>query len=268
MPDRFFSQISLEVGQVVPLDPQQSHHLLHVLRAGVGDSAHLFDGGADAFLARVASKDRRTVRMEVLERIPETNPTMDRIVVAAPVPKGDRFRYLVEKLTEIGVAAYLPVQTKRSVNPLSSSLQQKVEQWVVEACKQCGRNSLLQTLEPLSLTKFLEATGEIPERWVACAPSDLPVLDPALGATANTAKGAEPATTSPASSGAATLGGFSQVLLVGPEGGFTEDEIREIHEQGWAPLSLGTHVLRIETAALAGAVVLLNRAYKPVSQPS
>ncbi|MDP1559797.1 MAG: RsmE family RNA methyltransferase [Pirellulaceae bacterium] len=262
MPDRFFSQSPLQVGQVISLDPQQSHHLLHVLRAEVGDEACLFDGGPDEYLARVHGKDRRSIRLEVVARIERPIPVMDRVLVAAPVPKGDRFRYLIEKLTELGVSAYWPLVTKRAVNPLSPSLQQKVEQWIIEACKQCGRNQPLTTLEPLTLTNFLGVTSRVPERYIACTPTDF----------AQVAGGAMPeSTTSPDPNELGSLmdsteANFDRALLVGPEGGFTADEIGQIQRHGWSPQALGPHVLRIETAAVAGAAMLLNPPFKPVRQ--
>lgn len=262
MPDRFYSQKSLEIGQVVLLDPQQSHHLLHVLRAEVGDEVHLFDGGPDEFLARIDSKDRRSIRVNVLARIERPISNSDRILVAAPVPKGDRFRFLIEKLTELGVSAYLPIVTTRSVNPLTSSLRQKMDQWVIEACKQCARNQLMEIFEAITLPKFLTEHTEIPDRYVACTPADLERV---------TAPGAMKSITNPESSLPNSVGlpletRFSRALLVGPEGGFTVEELGQIQCYRWTPQSLGQNVLRIETAAIAGAVVLLSPPFTPVRQ--
>lgn len=247
---------------MISLDPQQSHHFLHVLRAEVGDEAYLFDGGPDEYLARVNGKDRRTVRLEVVARIERSVPVMDRVLVAAPVPKGDRFRYLIEKLTELGVSAYWPLLTTRTVNPLTPSLQQKVEQWIIEACKQCGRNQRLTTVEPLTLSNFLAVAQRVPERYMACTPDDF----------AQVAAKATPESTSPpdpnelGSSVDSIEPHFDRALMVGPEGGFTADEIGLIRRHGWSPQALGPHVLRIETAAVAGAALLLNPPFKPVRQ--
>jgi 16S rRNA (uracil1498-N3)-methyltransferase len=252
MADRFFSDIALQPDQVVALDPQQSHHLLHVLRAGVGDQIHLFDGGPDEFLGKISGKDRRTVRVEVIQRIARPASNTGQLLVAAPVPKGDRFRFLIEKLTELGVAAYLPLLTKRSANPFTPSLQQKAEQWVIEACKQCGRNSLLRSWAPIHLERFLEATQRIPSRSLACTPADFAVVSSGEESPGvNQFNQEVPAVDwSPAE--------FMGALLVGPEGGFTVDELALVHRYGWQPLTLGHHVLRIETAAVVGAAVMLN----------
>ncbi len=262
MPDRFFSHSPLELGRLVELDQQQSHHILHVLRAELGDEACLFDGSPDEFLARVQGKDRRTVRLEVVARVERSAPVIDRVLVAAPVPKGDRFRYLIEKLTEIGVSAYLPILTKRAVNPLTPSLQQKIEQWVIEACKQCGRNQLLTALEPLRLPDFLRFSERVPERYVACTPADFANVAAPVGSEWT----GDPQRGELRLADISTELNFARALLVGPEGGFTSDELGEIHGRGWHPQVLGPFILRMETAAIAGAAVLVNPPFKPVRQ--
>jgi 16S rRNA (uracil1498-N3)-methyltransferase len=262
MPDRFFSQSPLELGRVVELDQQQSHHMMHVLRAEIGDEACLFDGGPDEFIARVHGKDRRAVRLEVVARVERPAPVIDRVLVAAPVPKGDRFRYLIEKLTEIGVSAYVPILTKRAVNPLTPSLHQKIDQWVIEACKQCGRNQLLTALEPLSLSNFLRISAHVPERYVACTPADFAnVIAPVESELAG-----DPQRGELRSEARLTEWNFSRALLVGPEGGFTSEEFGEIQARGWHPQVLGPFILRMETAAISGATVLVNPPFKPVRQ--
>lgn len=259
MPDRFYSEAALQPQQLVTLDPQQSHHLLHVLRAELGDEVHLFDGGPHEYVARVVAKDRKSVRLEVVARIEGTAESCTSLLVAAAVPKGDRFRTLIEKLTELGVTAYLPIQTKRTVNPFSHSLQQKAEQWVIEACKQSRRNSLLKILPPLTLAELLDAARSIPERYLACAPSDTQVLsdsETSIEPNGPDRSDREPSEGSP-------LESCRRALLVGPEGGFTADEVLLLRNASWQPLTLGQHVLRIETAAIAGAALLVHSQIKP-----
>lgn len=259
MPDRFYSEVALQPRQSVTLDPQQSHHLLHVLRAELGDEVHLFDGGPHEYLARVVAKDRKSVRLEVVAQVEGPAEHCTGLLVAAAVPKADRFRTLIEKLTELGATAYLPVQTKRSVNPFSPSLCQKAEQWVIEACKQSRRNSLLKILAPLTLAELLDAAHAIPEKYVASAPIDLQVLS-----NSNTShEPNSPDRSDREASDASALLACRRALLVGPEGGFTSDEVLLVRDAGWVPLSLGQHVLRIETAAIAGAALLVHSQLKP-----
>ncbi len=157
------------------------------------------------------------------------------MVVAAA--KGDRLRFLIEKMTELGATAWLPLQTQRTVNSLNPSTEKKIQQWTVDACKQSQRNHLLDILPAAGLSEVLQEYKSVPSRWLAAAPKDLE-----CNASANTMASANETETETS---------FDQVILVGPEGGFTEDEVRLTLEAGYQAVPLGNAVLRIETAALA-----------------
>jgi 16S rRNA (uracil1498-N3)-methyltransferase len=149
------------------------------------------------------------------------------VEAAVPLPKGDRAQFLLEKLTELGVMRFVPLQTARSVvHPRETKLE-KLERYVIEASKQCGRNRLLQ-VGPLTA-------------WADyCRRPDLPVLR-LLGDR----------------HGAAWPGpaGGDVVFAVGPEGGLTDEEVAMATTAGWRLVGLGPRTLRVETAALALAVI-------------
>jgi 16S rRNA (uracil1498-N3)-methyltransferase len=265
MAERFYSEVPVAVGQVVSLDELQSHHLLHVMRASVGTQVQVFDGGPDAYLAQIVGKDRRTVRVEVLEVVPvAASLATPRVLVAAPVPKGDRFRFLVEKLTEMGADAYQPLLTHRSVNALTPSLVKKAEQWGIEACKQAGRNRLLQILPAAGLDEVLAAVRAVPQRWVACTPSDLPVVKAAgteVVCGAGEARECGSGASAVRAVGQAAAGlSYDVAVVVGPEGGLTPEELERLASEGWRPVQVGPHVLRIETAAVAVLAGILTGA--------
>jgi 16S rRNA (uracil1498-N3)-methyltransferase len=288
MSERFYSQRPLEVATQIELDATQSHHLLHVLRATVGQEIRLFDGSPQEFLGRISAKDRRAVRVEVIRARGIPQPPPPPLIVAAPVPKGDRRRYLIEKLTELGVDAYLPLRSQRSVNPYTASLEKKSQQWVIEACKQSGRNTLLRLLPPCHLDTLLARTTHVPTRWLAAVPPPAdddprgrgpsgqdpggqdpdgldpdgreldpsgrelddvdpdPDVDTALGLI-SAAPDSEPRAHEDNAS-------VTQALWVlGPEGGFTPAEIRQMTDGGFKTRVIGPHVLRVETAAVACA---------------
>jgi len=261
MSERFYSHHPLSLTQQVELDPTQSHHLLHVMRATIGQSVRLFDGSPQEFLAVITAKDRRVVRLEVIQALNAPQLAAPRLVVAAPIPKGERFRFLVEKLTELGVAAYVPLLSQRSVNPFTASLEKKAEQWVIEACKQSGRNSLLALAPACPLADWLASIGDVPERILAGVPVEpqgesRSVPDPPLPV--------QPIPASQGSSADPHAGDASPatqaVLAVGPEGGFTPGEIQTILDCGFQTCVIGQHVLRVETAAVAGAALWISRA--------
>ncbi|MCS7045926.1 MAG: RsmE family RNA methyltransferase, partial [Gemmataceae bacterium] len=144
--------------------------------------------------------------------------------VAAPLPKGDRGQFLVEKLTELGVTHLVPLRTQRSVVEPGANKLEKLRRWVIEASKQCGRNVLMTVASCTSWTEYALRADDGTASWLA----------------------------HPGGSRLPAGRGESSCLrcAVGPEGGFTDAEIVLAKEHGWQLLDLGPRTLRIETAAL------------------
>jgi 16S rRNA (uracil1498-N3)-methyltransferase len=143
--------------------------------------------------------------------------------VAAPLPKGDRAHFLLEKLTELGVTSFIPLRTRRSVVHPGEGKRDKLERIVIEASKQCGRNRLLE-IEPLV------------DWGIYCSQQDLPAVRWLAHRGGTDRLEAGPRDT---------------VLAVGPEGGFTDEEIEAARQNGWSLVDLGPTTLRVETAAMA-----------------
>lgn len=144
--------------------------------------------------------------------------------VAAPLPKGDRGQFLIEKLTELGVTAFVPLQTRRSVVHPREARLDKLGRWVIEASKQCGRN-VLMAVAPLADWETYCCRTDLPARkWLAHPGFDeVSARSLKLQATA---------------------------LAVGPEGGFTEEEVACALTANWQGMGLGPRILRVETAAV------------------
>jgi 16S rRNA (uracil1498-N3)-methyltransferase len=221
MADRFYLNCPLVVGPI-ELGGAEAHHLAAVCRLRPGDQVYLFNGDGRQYVARIASANRDLVKLEISAVESPDRELPIGIQVAAPVPKGDRAQFLVEKLTELGVTSFVPLGTHRSVIHPGSGKLEKLRRYVIEASKQCGRNVLL-SVEP-------------PADWLSyCGRADLP-----------------------ATRIVAHRGGSDRfpplredaVLAVGPEGGFAEDEIGTARKAGWRVVDLGPRTLRIETAAI------------------
>jgi 16S rRNA (uracil1498-N3)-methyltransferase len=148
------------------------------------------------------------------------------------LPKGERQKWLVEKLTELGVARLVPLETERGVAEATPAARERLRRGVIEACKQCGRNRLMEIGAPRSVAG---AIADMP------AGSRVVIADPG-GA--------------PLDSIGLVAGAASALALVGPEGGFTAAELAAAEAVGGVRASLGLHVLRIETAAIALAARL------------
>lgn len=223
MSERFYVSSPLGPGPVV-LEGAEAHHLAAVCRLRAGDAVCLFNGDGHEYPASVIEVSKRAVTLDVLgvESPPRELPF--RLEVAAPLPKGDRAQFLIEKLTELGVTRFVPLLTRRSVVQPRESTQEKLARWVIEASKQCGRNVLMEIGVPADWGEYCRR-GDLPKMRLVAHPG---------GEDAKSDKGEE----------------REVAVAVGPEGGFTEEEIEMARSAGWRVIGLGPRVLRVETAAL------------------
>ena len=224
MSERFFLPAPPAAGRAL-LTGDEARHLGRVLRAQPGDTVVLFDGRGRSWTARVSRIDRDAVSLDVVaERLPAP-PAGPRLTLAVALPKGDRQKWLVEKLTELGVRRFVPLDTARGVAEGGAAARARLERVVVEACKQCGRDTLMEIAAARPLTAILAEPA---------AGGRILIADPQ----------GDPAATIAAAAG-------DTIALVGPEGGFTADELAAADAGGAIRVSLGPHILRVETAAIA-----------------
>ncbi len=233
MADRFFYAGDWN-GDVI-LTGTEAHHLSRVLRKQSGDQVELFDGQGAAAQAIVESISKRDVSLDLITQ-PETKPRpVPLITLAVAPPKGDRFRWLVEKATEIGVHQIIPIQTERSVVDPGEKKLEKLHQTMISACKQSGRNHLMEIQHVQKIESLKESEAAKGEIFFGCTPTPQ-VESPLQGMTFNAAM---------------VLG------IIGPEGGLTDKELEMLRSWGAKPVCVAPHILRIETAAIALASVLI-----------
>lgn len=224
------------------LGEEETRHLSGALRLGPGAEVEVFDGAGRFVRARVTATGRRETRLEALEALREERPPERPLTLFVAAPKGERFDWLVEKATELGVWALVPLRTRRSVVEPGSGKLDRLRRRVIEACKQCGRSRAMALEEPSTWAEMLRR-GEVwvGGRWIA-HPGD-------PDADADSEADSEPTRVSgPNRSGPAAV-------AIGPEGGFADDEIAEARAAGWTLWDFGGPVLRVETAALAAAAL-------------
>ena len=234
--ERFFLRQPLQLANspaptsqsdIVELDGTEAHHLLHVLRAKVSDRLGLFNGEGAEALAEIVNIRKRSAELRLLETW--SVPAEPRsLTIATAMPKGDRARWLIEKSTELGVTRMIPLRTQRSVVEPGESKMDKLEQAVIAACKQCGRSRLM-TMNPLMT--FANLLRELTPVALIAQPNAPISMSEAFSQSIDQ----------------------SALMLVGPEGGFTDDEFSAAVTAGAIPVNLGPHILRIETAAIAVA---------------
>ncbi len=138
MSRRYYSAAPLTSPRAT-LDGGEAHHLLHVLRATPGMRVVLFDGSGCEFDAEVASCGRAIVELAIVGRREVNRELAQPLVLGVPLPKGDRQRWLVEKAVELGVTRLVPLRTEHSTE-LGENASGKLDRYVIEASKQCGRN--------------------------------------------------------------------------------------------------------------------------------
>ena len=232
MSERFFIAVP-PAGDRGMLEGDEARHLTRVLRAKVGDTVSLFDGGGREWPARVASIGRDRVELDTGSPTFDPPPAGIPVTLAVALPKGDRQKWMVEKLTELGTSRLVPLETTRGVAEATASAQARLERVVIEACKQCGRNRLMEV-----------ATGRALERLLAEVPADACVVIAHPGGL-------------PLDEAVARSAATEVIALVGPEGGFTDEELDGADRAGVIRVSLGQHILRVETAAIALAARLV-----------
>ncbi|MFM2093656.1 MAG: Ribosomal small subunit methyltransferase [Planctomycetota bacterium] len=235
MSERFFVEQPI-VDDAAELQGPEVHHLAHVLRARVGDEVTVFDGSGAEFQARIERIDRSRVMLAIVERREIDRELACPLTIGVSLPRGDRQKWLVEKLTELGVTRIVPLLAKRTVAEPGSGAQERLRRATIEAAKQCGRNRLPELAAPSSPADYFSSTPVESARWIAHPGA--PTID--LNAMVL-----------PSQHAAGSSSKRESFLAIGPEGGFTDEEVQLALQAGWRQVGLGRRILRIETAAVA-----------------
>ena len=245
---RFHCAVPLSGGVTLSLPPGAARHV-QVLRMQPGDDITLFDGHGGEYTATVESMGRSDVTVHV-----QTHQAIEReapraVHLAVGMPANDRMDWLVEKATELGVASIQPLITAHGVLRLSSErADKKVAHWqaiAIAACEQCGRNRI-PVIHPVKnfspwLNGAAASTGSSQRLILSLAAGSVPLVARQLGDT----------------------GSGDAWVLSGPEGGLARHEEEAALAQGFSPVSLGTRVLRAETASLAALALLTSGHHLP-----
>lgn len=221
----------------LPLDAAAAHHLIAVLRLGDGAEVEAFDDGGHLARAvlRLSPDGAASLHVESVEQAVDGNEL--RLAVASAVPKGERADWMVEKLSELGVARFIPLATARSVvHPEGRSKRERWARLASEAARQSRRAGVMQIDE---LTPLPQAIASLAQDHEICC----------LSTTAE----ATPIQALLAAPRAARI-----ALFIGPEGGWAPEEIERMQAAGARSIALTQTVLRVETAAVAGTAILLT----------
>ena len=224
----------------------EAHHLIHVLRFRVGSEFILFDGLGTEATAKVVSLTRRDLTCSILSRTLHVRPSRPELIAIASPPKADRLKWMVEKLTEIGVDRLVLLNTSRTVTTPGETRLDKIHSTMIAACKQCRRPFFME-LSPLQSIEIIlsELKSGIASPFICIAhPGASVTLEDACSPAEQTGPAA---------------------IMIGPEGGFTDDEVQQALTCGAVAVSWPNTILRIETAAVVFATLMMSRIHR--SQP-
>ena len=224
-------------GNRAALTGEHADHLVRVLRASVGEE---FDVSANGVVrrARVISVERSRVEFELGDEVPLAPVPKLNLLLA--VFKFDRMEWAIEKCTELGVARIVPVIARRTDAHLSSAAAKRVERWrriALQAAEQSRRPTPPEIASPVKLSDAVSLAGGL---RIVMSESEqrLQLRDAIESQPADTQENA--------------------ILAVGPEGGWTADELQQFQQAGWISASLGNTILRAETAAIAATAIIVS----------
>lgn len=233
---RVHVELPLAAGIEIELPENAANHLARVLRLGIGDTCMLFNGDGHDYPARLVEVGKRVVRVAVDDGIVIDNESPLRLILLQGVARGEKMDLILQKATELGVVSLHPLYSQRSEVRLDGArVDKRLAHWrsvVVSACEQCGRARVPDVAMPLPLAQVLRALQSGGLRLI---------LDPDASAalTQLTLDPSQPI-----------------CLAVGPEGGWSPQDIDQLCTAGFKGVRLGPRILRTETAGIAAIAAL------------
>jgi len=231
---RIYQPGTYQTGDVITLSASATQHVGLVLRMTIGETLTLFRGDNYEFKTTLVSVQKKHIqaRIESMTLVNRESPRKIHLVQA--LVKGDKMEWIIQKAVELGVSSITPLITERSVVRLNTErLQKKQLQWetiAIAACEQSGRNHLPVIHPTCSLEQYVKTSSKT-QRWILSpeATQTWPKID------ANASELA---------------------LLIGPEGGFSDEEIKYAQDHHTQSIRLGPRILRTETAAITGIGIM------------
>ncbi|HEY3136275.1 MAG TPA: 16S rRNA (uracil(1498)-N(3))-methyltransferase [Blastocatellia bacterium] len=249
MPARRFYASPEDISSAVRLSVDETHHLTRVLRLVPGDQAFVFDGCDNEYKCKFSLVTDNRAQLEIVERLSDIVESPLQLTLAQALAKGEKFDFIVQKATELGVTRIAPLVTRYSEVRLDEQqVARRLQRWQrisLEALKQCGRRKLVEITAPRKVAEFLRDEAHSQKQALLLfSERDGARLEEALDEISMPR---------------------SVVALVGPEGGWADDELDLLKQHESRGLTLGPRVLRTETAALV-AITLIQHALGDLSR--
>jgi 16S rRNA (uracil1498-N3)-methyltransferase len=247
---RFYAAPDSVNGSTVNLSRDETHHLARVLRLRPGDEAFAFDGcGREYRCTFQAIKDDRA-RLEIIETLADQIESPVHLTLAQALAKGEKFDLIIQKATELGATRIIPLVTEHTDVKLSDGKSEKrMERWQrisLEALKQCGRRRLVDIKPPLALGSLLGPNAPAGALFVFSERGGVSITTALLSEAVDKK---------------------NVTAIIGPEGGWSDDELALLNLRGARSITLGPRILRTETAAIV-AMALIQHALGDLSGPN
>lgn len=239
---RFYASPGDVTDSVIILSNDETHHLTHVLRMTPGDEAFVFDGCGHEYKCTFRSINYSRAHLEIIGTLSDVVESAMHLTLAQALVRGEKFDFIIQKATELGVSSIVPLITRYAdVKVDEQQVERRSERWrriSLEALKQCGRRRLVEIKTPRTLPQFLDSVAD-DEVLLLFSERGGVVITKALADIPNS---------------------NSIVALVGPEGGWSGEELELLAARGAKAVSLGPRVLRTETAAVAAITLIQHLA--------
>ena len=233
MSHRFYIESIPNSDTPLTLEGDQAHHAINVMRFKEGDTVVLFDGQGREFTCKIDGLGKKKLQLTIVEAREDQAVSRRKLTLAVALPKGDRQKFMIEKLVELGVYRFIPLDTTRSVAAANSKVLERMQKQVIEACKQCGRNTLMKVEAASSVPDLIIRSSEFTTAFVADPYAETAIPDVEFNDESNV------------------------LVAVGPEGGFDKAEMKVFSDGQFQGLRVGDSILRIETAAIALAAIVV-----------
>jgi 16S rRNA (uracil1498-N3)-methyltransferase len=223
----------------ISIEGAEAHHMLSVFRLQKGDRVVLFDGSGTEYQATITAHGRKSLEAEIISsREADREPPIE-VALALSIPKAKRMDFAIQKCAELGLKTLIPMQAQRTVVRPKEKASHKTSRWqriATEASKQSGRSRILEIAKLQQFEDIIAGCKEYDVRLLAALSEDARPLAQALRSHPQALR---------------------VIYMIGPEGGFTEDECEHARANDWESISLGKSILRVETAAIAALAMIL-----------
>ena len=224
---RFYHPGPLELGKSYLLDEANNHQIIKVLRLKPEQEIWLFNNANTEFKANIQRVNNNVVTVVVNDQIPNNKESNCQIYLVQAIAKGQKMDYIIQKSVELGVSAIIPLISERTiVNIAAEKIPSRIEHWqkiIIGACCQCGRSILPTIQSPIDFKEWIIKNQNVTQI----------ILDPS------------------SNNSITNVSAQNQInLLVGPEGGFSQEELAWAKQRNCLGISLGPRILRTETASI------------------